>query len=156
MEKFLTWVVVPVCLVVVMLLLAPALKAEEFMKLRKAAIEGGSYQGTNHNSYMLLDREGERLQHSATMEMDIDLACTTYQEICLLWNNDIIGKASSQQFRQVSWDFRFGFAVGKYVELGLHHISEHELDRKSNYDIRYPLENVVYLQLKFIDKPRRH
>lgn len=154
-DKFLNWVVVPVCLMIILLLLAPVLKADEFMKLRKAAIEGGAYQGANHNAYMLIDNQDERLQHEATMLMNIDLACTTFSEICMFWDNAIVGKASNQQFRQVGWDFRLGFAIGSHLELGYHHLSEHELDRRSNPDIKYPLENVAYIQLKFWDKPRR-
>lgn len=135
-----------------------SLEAADFLTLRKASIEGGQYLGTNHDPYILLDNPDtqERLQHTTNMNMNIDLACTTFNEVCFYWNNTIASKASSTQYRMVSWIYRLGFSVGQHLEFGWSHISSHELDRKTNTSIRYPIENIGYIELKFVDKPRRY
>lgn len=130
-------------------------RAAEFLQLRKSAIEAGAYRGTNHDYLLELDRPGERLQHTTRMLMDVDLACTYFNEVCLFWNNSVNAKASSAQYRSVEWDFRMGWTLGKHLELGYHHVSTHELDRKSNEFARFGLENVVFIQFKWYENPRK-
>jgi hypothetical protein len=124
------------------------------MQLRKAAIEGGKYVGTQHDYFLLLDREGENLQHTTDMLMDVDVACMTGNVACLFWNNAIKSKASNKQYRSVNWLFSLGLSIGENVELGWRHSSRHELDAKSSDFSRFELENVIFVQLKFVDKPR--
>jgi hypothetical protein len=131
-----------------------AVAAEGFV-LRKAAIEGGSYVGTNHDLFLGIDNEEERLQHITNMIMEIDLACSSLNEVCLYWNNNVNSKASSSQYRLISWDYRLGLSIGKYLELGWHHTSQHFLDQRSAAGRVYPLENILFLQLKFYEKPRK-
>ncbi len=156
---FFTWNLAKVLMVLgpvlALFLTCSTAKAAEFMELRKAAIEGGAYQGTNHDYLLELDRPGERLQHTTRMLMDIDIACTYFNEVCLFWNNAINAKASDSQYRSVEWDFRVGWSLGKHIELGWHHTSTHELDRKSNEFARFGLENVVFIQFKWYENPRR-
>jgi hypothetical protein len=127
----------------------------EFAILRKAAIEAGTYQGANHDYFLELDRSNERLQHTTKMIMNIDLACTYLNEVCAFWNNNVNAKASSSQYRSVEWDFQLGFTLGKKLELGYSHSSNHELDRKSSDFARFPLENVVYVQFKWYESVRK-
>ena len=124
-------------------------------EVRKAAIEFGAYQGNNKDPYILLDKDGERLQHTSDMIMNIDLACTSLNQVCLFWDNTIASKASNKQYRSVQWNFRLGLDVGNGLEMGFKHESVHELDSKSNNTLRFPLENVVFMQFKFIDRPRQ-
>jgi len=146
-----------VLLLFVLLMVSCGADAAEGFVLRKAAISDGQYMGTNRNSYMLLDDKetGERLAHATTMTMDIDLICTSFNELCMYWDNDVIGKASNQQYRQISWSFRFGFAIGRYLEFGYRHLSEHILDQSAR-ETGYPLENTIELQFKFVESPRRY
>jgi len=134
----------------------PILSAAEYMQLRKAAIEGGSYQGVNRDYFLLLDREGETLQHTTDMLMDADLVCLTGNTTCLFWNNAIRSKASNKQYRSVAWDYRLGISIGDNFELGWRHISRHELDTKSSSFGRFELENVLFVQFKFLDRPRTY
>jgi hypothetical protein len=126
----------------------------EGAEVKKAAIEFGSYYGKNHDPYLLLDREDEQLEHTPSMIMNVDVICTKANDVCIFWDNTVLGKATTTQYRGVGWDFRVGLNFDNRVETGVHHYSYHELDRKSNRDIRFPLENTVYIQFKFIDKPR--
>ena len=126
----------------------------EYFILRKAAIEGGMYKGTNHDYFLELDRTGEKLQHTTNLYMHTDVVCVEMNELCMFWNNDILSKASESQYRSVAWSFRLGFAVGKHVELGWSHTSTHELDRKSSEFARFGLENVLFLQLKWYERNR--
>ncbi len=133
----------------------PKAEAAEFFLLRKAAIEGGRYYGTNHDFFLELDNaNGERLQHTTDLIMNADIICLEYDQICMFWDNKIASKASNQQYRYVAWDFRLGFALGRHIELGWKHLSGHELDRKTNPFSRYVLENIVFIQFKWHDKPR--
>lgn len=126
----------------------------EFGILRKAAIEGGSYQGTNKEYFLELDRTGERLQHTTKMIINVDLFCTYLDGICMFWDNEVDAKASSSQYRSVAWDYRLGWALGKKVDIGWWHRSNHELDRKSSNFARFELENVLFIQFKWHEKPR--
>ena len=147
---FILMFLAPICLWI-----TEVAEGAEFGVLRKAAIEGGSYQGANHDYFLELDRQGERLQHTTRMLMDIDLACTSGVEVCAYWNNAINSKASSSQYRMVQWSFLLGLSLGNAIELGWSHSSIHELDRKSSEFARFPLENVIYIQFKWYEKPRR-
>jgi hypothetical protein len=126
----------------------------DLMQLRKAAIEGGSYQGTSHDFLLLMDNDAERVQHTTNMIMNVDLSCTQGNDVCLFWDNTIASKATTSQYRSVMWNFRTGFALGNMLDIGWEHRSRHMLDGKGNDFARFELENVIFLQLKFYDKPR--
>ncbi len=123
-------------------------------EVRKAAIEFGAYQGNNKDPYILLDKDGERLQHISDLILNTDLACTTFDQVCIFWDNTIASKASEKQYRSVEWRFRLGVDINRGLEMGYRHSSIHELDSKSNNELRFPLENVIFMQFKFIDRPR--
>ena len=127
----------------------------DYFVLRKAAIEGGKYAGTNHNYFLELDRPGEQLQHTTKMLMNIDLLCISNDNACIFWNNLIDSKATNQQYRYVAWNYRLGLSLGKHIEMGWHHISEHELDRKSSDFARFGLENVLFVEFKWYENPRK-
>lgn len=130
-------------------------RAASFFELRKAAIEGGSYLGTNHDFLLELDRPGERLQHTTDLIMDIDLACSYYDEVCLYFNNTVLSKASNEQYRGVGWSFKVGLALGRYLEIGWRHLSTHAIDRSPGGFARFGLENVAYIQFKWYENPRK-
>jgi hypothetical protein len=126
----------------------------EFFELRKAAIEGGQYYGVNRDYFLQLDNEkGERLQHTTDLLMDIDVMCVEQEAACIFWNNKIASKASNQQYRSVAWDFKVGISF-RSLDIGWHHTSLHELDRKTNPYARFGLENVFYIQFKWFENPR--
>jgi hypothetical protein len=124
-------------------------------EVTKATIEFGAYQGVNRDPYILIDNENERLQHISNMEMNVDLACTSFNQLCLFWDNTIASKASDHQYKFVSWSFRIGVDIANRLELGYKHLSAHEIDGKANPVTEFPLENVVFMQFKFIDRPRQ-
>jgi hypothetical protein len=150
------WIIVfmSMALVPIILIITDCAEGAEFFQLRKAAIEGGSYQGANHDYFLELDRTGERLQHTTDLLMNADVVCIENNALCVFWDNTIRSKASDHQYRSVAWDFRFGTTLGRYIDVGWHHISMHELDRKSADFSRFGLENVIYIQIKWWDKPR--
>lgn len=128
-------------------------------ELRRASIELGAYPTfipfqKSHNAYLLLDNEREWLDKKTSMIMNVDLICSSSNYICLFWNNRIEGKASNKQYRQIGWIFNLGLSLSDKFELGWSHLSEHELDRKTNSSLPYPVENVIYLEMKFVDRPR--
>jgi hypothetical protein len=123
----------------------------EGAEVRKLTFTAAAYQGTNHDPYLLIDNLDERLQHITSVAWDVDMWCTAFNQYCIYWNNDVIGKASSKQYRSVEWSFEVGMAF-PYVDLFFGHMSRHILEGVR--DIRFPLENVIGFRMKFIEKSR--
>jgi hypothetical protein len=121
------------------------------MEVRKLNFEAAAYQGTNHDPYLLIDNLDERLQHITAVNWDVDMWSTSDNQYVIYWNNSVIGKASSSQYRSVAWEFEIGMAYPK-LDLFYSHMSRHILEGVR--DIRFPLENAVGLRIKFIEKPR--
>lgn len=76
--------------------------------------------------------------------MDYDIATTPLGRT--YWNQEIIGRATTVQFRYVSWDFEFGHNFTNSFGIFYHHISEHVMEEKRS---RYPMLDIIGFKVCF-------
>jgi hypothetical protein len=90
------------------------------------------------------DKIDETWAYELRLFMDYDIGTsflgTTY------WNQEIIGRATTVQFRYVAWDFEVGHRFTDSVGIFYHHISEHVMEDTRT---RYPMLDTVGIRLCF-------
>ncbi len=141
-------------------------RGDTTLQLRKLSFTAGGYVGGNYDPYLMRrtseefpynQSEGltvdERLSMTPRLVFDWDFYCSTYDEVCFYWNNEVIGKSTNQQYRYVSWQFENGIAF-KMIDVFYNHLSAHCLECTPQYHYKYPNENVIGIRLNLYIHPR--
>lgn len=93
--------------------------------------------------------EGERWTHHINLSLDMDLIST--ERGAFYWDQEVVGRSTTSQYREVWWDFEFGINVHTFergaVSFFHHHKSEHTLELARD---TYPLEDYYGIRLCFI------
>lgn len=143
-------------------------RGDTFLTTRELSFFAGGYVGANYDPYLMrrLDDnspyrysstglyDDEKLSMSPRVRFDFDLYCSSFDEICFYWNNEVIGKSTNQQYRFTQWSFENGIAFKK-VDLFFNHLSAHCLECIPEYHDRYPNENIVGIRFNLIKNPRQ-
>ncbi len=128
-------------------------QSAEILIPRSLTFTEGQYHGNvNRDPYLGIDNAKEKFEYHTSLAWDFDLLCIESSAVCLYWNNEILAKTTTRQYRSVAWEFEVGFNL-KRVDFFYNHMSRHCLE--CNEDRSYPLENYVGFRLKIYDNPRR-
>jgi hypothetical protein len=135
-------------------LLIPTADGAEFLVPRHLSFTEGQYHGNvNRDPYLGIDNAKEKFEYHTSLAWEFDLVCIEDSAICMYWNNEILAKTTTRQYRSVAWEFEVGFNL-KRVEFFYNHMSRHCLE--CNADQSYPLENYVGFRLNIYENPRRN
>jgi hypothetical protein len=68
----------------------------------------------------------------------------------IYWDNSVTGltdraEQGGGQYRSIGWQFRLGFQLVKFLQIGYYHHSQHVVDHQSTF--RYPLEDAFEAKL---------
>ncbi len=133
------------------LFLSCDVKAVEFLELRKLEFTEGQYEGkVNRDPYLGINNQKEQFAYHTALRWDFDLVCVD-RLVCMYWNNEILAKTTTRQYRSVAWEFEGGFSFGR-VDIFYNHMSRHCLE--CNEDRSFPLENYIGFRLKIYENPR--
>lgn len=139
----------------VLLLVAPAAMAGELrlLELDAMSMEFGRIANNRDAYFPYEDPSYDRFDTAETWDSQVaakfDLALLAFRNYRMHWDNKITGAQTSVQFRQVTWDFRWGLELGNRLELYYDHTSSHLLDQSPEGPRRYTLKNVYGAAINF-------
>lgn len=154
-DTVLIWSVITFVLMTITAMCTQKLCADESFTLRKFDFELGKYTGGDYDGFILDTLPTERLDVRPVIRFDIDLYCTSLDEFCVYFNNEITGKSTNVQYRYVNWIIDGGFSF-KNIDFFYQHESQHLLENEGHGGHRgYPNENWAGIRLKFVNNPRK-
>lgn len=89
----------------------------------------------------------EHWRYGTAVNFDLDLV--SFGDTGFHWRNTVRGDSTTSQFRSVLWDFRWGLALGRNVELFYDHVSQHCLECQPDKTRTYKLRNTYGLEVVF-------
>ena len=140
-------------LLIVLLLLSSTAQAYELRLLTFEAAKIYNKRDPQFPAYDTLKMKGlgteQKWNHHISLNLDMDLISTPVG--AFYWDQEVVGRSTVSQYREVWWDFEFGINIHTFqsgsITLFHHHKSEHALDLE---DPKYPLEDYYGLRLCFL------
>lgn len=98
--------------------------------------------------------KGERWNHHISLNLDMNFVTTSRGS--MYWDQEIVGRSTTSQYREVWWEFEVGFNIFTGPESTLdifhRHKSEHALEVEAS---SYPLEDFYGIRLCFFGRECR-
>ncbi len=127
--------------------------AAEVFQVRNLSFTTGKYTSPANvrDSYLNTPKDFHLIAMTK-ITWDVDLLCGYRNDFCFFWNNNVEGKSAQAAFKYVHWETESGVAM-RYLDVGYYHKSQHILEEERPQKA-YPIEDVLFIRLKFITNPR--